>query len=38
VQASGVRLDADVKARIDEVLAPVAQTDPALTRSPDRRP
>jgi aryl-alcohol dehydrogenase-like predicted oxidoreductase len=38
VQAAGVRLDADVKARIDEVLAPVAQTDPALTRSPDRRP
>ena len=38
VAASGVRLDADVKARIDEVLAPVAQTDPALTRSPDPRP
>jgi aryl-alcohol dehydrogenase-like predicted oxidoreductase len=34
VQASGVRLDDDVKARIDEVLAPVALTDPALTRSP----
>jgi aryl-alcohol dehydrogenase-like predicted oxidoreductase len=34
VAASGVRLDADVRARIDEVLAPVAQTDPALTRSP----
>src|SRR4051794_40700016 len=38
VRASGVRLDADVKARIDEVLAPVALTDPALTRSPQRRP
>ncbi|MCW2508161.1 MAG: aldo/keto reductase [Modestobacter sp.] len=37
VQASGVRLDPDVKARIDEVLAPVAQTDPALTRSPGKR-
>jgi aryl-alcohol dehydrogenase-like predicted oxidoreductase len=36
-QASGVRLDDDVKARIDEVLAPVAQTDPALTRSPGKR-
>src|SRR3954463_376134 len=36
VQASGVRLDADVRARIDEVLAPVALTDPALTRSPRR--
>jgi aryl-alcohol dehydrogenase-like predicted oxidoreductase len=34
VQASGVRLGDDVKARIDEVLAPVALTDPALTRSP----
>jgi aryl-alcohol dehydrogenase-like predicted oxidoreductase len=34
VRASGVRLDPDVKARIDELLAPVAQTDPALTRSP----
>jgi len=38
VAASGVRLDDDVKARIDEVLAPVAQTDPGLTRSPDPRP
>jgi aryl-alcohol dehydrogenase-like predicted oxidoreductase len=38
VRASGVRLDADVRARIDEVLAPVALTDPALTRSPDPRP
>jgi len=37
VTASGVRLDDDVKARIDEVLAPVAQTDPALTKSPGKR-
>jgi aryl-alcohol dehydrogenase-like predicted oxidoreductase len=37
VTASGVRLDAEVKARIDELLAPVAQTDPALTTSPDPR-
>jgi hypothetical protein len=34
VQAAGVRLDPEVKARIDDVLAPVAQTDPALTQSP----
>ncbi|WP_299954288.1 aldo/keto reductase family protein [uncultured Modestobacter sp.] len=38
VKASGVRLDADVKRRIDEVLAPVANTDPALTKSPNPRP
>ena len=38
VKASGVRLDPEVKARIDEVLAPVAVTDPALTRSPQPRP
>ncbi|MCZ2836730.1 aldo/keto reductase family protein [Modestobacter sp. VKM Ac-2985] len=38
VKASGVRLDDDVKKRIDEVLAPVALTDPALTNSPDPRP
>jgi aryl-alcohol dehydrogenase-like predicted oxidoreductase len=34
VRASGVRLDAEVRARIDEVLAPVALSDPELTRSP----
>ena len=28
VKAAGVRLDADLKARIDEILAPVAITDP----------
>ena len=38
VKASGIRLDDDVKRRIDEVLAPVALTDPALTKSPDPRP
>ncbi|MCZ2804397.1 aldo/keto reductase family protein [Modestobacter sp. VKM Ac-2983] len=38
VKASGVRLDDDVRKRIDEVLAPVALTDPALTKSPDPRP
>ncbi|MFQ1000534.1 aldo/keto reductase family protein [Modestobacter sp. SSW1-42] len=38
VKAAGVKLDADVKARIDEVLAPVAATDPALTQSPNPRP
>jgi aryl-alcohol dehydrogenase-like predicted oxidoreductase len=38
VKASGVTLDAEVKARIDEVLAPVAVTDPELTKSPNPRP
>jgi aryl-alcohol dehydrogenase-like predicted oxidoreductase len=38
VKASGVKLDAEVKARIDEVLAPVAVTDPELTKSPNPRP
>jgi aryl-alcohol dehydrogenase-like predicted oxidoreductase len=38
VKAAGVRLDPEVKARIDEVLAPVAVTDPALTKSPNPRP
>jgi aryl-alcohol dehydrogenase-like predicted oxidoreductase len=38
VQASGVTLSADVKAKIDAILAPVAFTDPSLTASPRRRP
>ena len=38
VKASGRPLDPALKARVDEVLAPVALTDPALTRSPERRP
>jgi hypothetical protein len=33
-----VRLDPAVKQRIDDVLAPVALTDPALTVSPNPRP
>jgi aryl-alcohol dehydrogenase-like predicted oxidoreductase len=38
VKAAGVRLDPEVTARMDEVLKPVARTDPALTKSPDPRP
>jgi aryl-alcohol dehydrogenase-like predicted oxidoreductase len=38
VQASGVKLDRQLKNRIDEILAPVATTDPALTQSPNPRP
>ncbi len=40
VRASGVRLDDDVKARIDEILAPVAVTDPSETErnAPAKRP
>src|SRR5919107_1455754 len=37
VQAVGVRLDPELKRRIDELLAPVAETDPALTKSPNPR-
>jgi aryl-alcohol dehydrogenase-like predicted oxidoreductase len=37
VHAVGVRLDPALKQRIDEVLAPVAETDPALTQSPNPR-
>src|SRR3954465_9166890 len=37
VRASGVPLGADVKSRIDELLAPVALTDPALTKSQNPR-
>jgi len=37
VQAVGVRLDPELKRRIDEILAPVAETDPALTKSPNPR-
>jgi aryl-alcohol dehydrogenase-like predicted oxidoreductase len=36
--AAGVRLDADVLARIDEAVGDVAETDPAKTVSPERRP
>jgi aryl-alcohol dehydrogenase-like predicted oxidoreductase len=40
VRASGVRLEADVLARIDEILGPVAVTDPAETarNAPAKRP
>ncbi len=36
-QAVGVQLDPELKRRVDEVLAPVALTDPALTTSPNPR-
>ncbi len=38
VGASGVRLDADLLAKIDEVLGPVIVSDPAETVSPPSRP
>ncbi|MEU8266943.1 aldo/keto reductase family protein [Sphaerisporangium sp. NPDC049002] len=38
VKASGVRLDADVLAKIDDALGPVVVRDPALTESPAARP
>ncbi len=38
VKASGVRLDADVLKAIDEALAAVMLSDPALTVSPATRP
>lgn len=38
VKASGVKIDPQLKNRIDEILAPVAATDPALTQSPNPRP
>jgi aryl-alcohol dehydrogenase-like predicted oxidoreductase len=37
VKASGVRLDPQLLARIDEIFAPVVVRDPALTRSPAKR-
>lgn len=36
-RAAGVRLSADVLARIDEVLGDVPETDPARTVSPPTR-
>ncbi|MGI5237061.1 aldo/keto reductase family protein [Dactylosporangium sp. CA-139066] len=38
VKASGITLDAELLKRIDEVLEPVVQRDPALTQSPADRP
>jgi aryl-alcohol dehydrogenase-like predicted oxidoreductase len=37
VKASGVRLDADLLGKIDEILGPVVIRDPALTESPKTR-
>ena len=37
VKASGVRLDADLLKKVDEVLDPVVERDPAKTQSPRRR-
>ncbi|MGP3954817.1 aldo/keto reductase family protein [Nonomuraea sp. 3N208] len=38
VKASGVKLDADVLRRIDDVLGPVVERDPSKTMSPRTRP
>ncbi|WP_084965623.1 aldo/keto reductase family protein [Thermoactinospora rubra] len=38
VKASGVKLDADVLKKIDEILDPVVERDPAKTQSPATRP
>ncbi|MFI6450876.1 aldo/keto reductase family protein [Streptosporangium amethystogenes] len=38
VRASGVKLDAEVLKKIDDVLGPVVERDPAKTVSPERRP
>ncbi len=38
VKAAGVKLEAELMRRIDTVLGPVVQKDPALTESPPRRP
>jgi aryl-alcohol dehydrogenase-like predicted oxidoreductase len=40
VRAAGVKLDADLMAKIDEALLPVAVTDPAETakNAPQKRP
>jgi hypothetical protein len=37
VRASGVRLDGELMGRIDEILGPVIERDPARTDSPARR-
>ena len=37
VKAAGVRLDPELKRRIDEILEPVSATDPELTQSPNPR-
>ncbi|MFG6196686.1 aldo/keto reductase family protein [Nonomuraea sp. JJY05] len=38
VKAAGVKLEADVLKRIDDVLGPVVERDPAKTQSPSTRP
>jgi aryl-alcohol dehydrogenase-like predicted oxidoreductase len=38
VRAAGVRLDPELLKRVDEVLEPVVERDPAKTASPPRRP
>ncbi|MEV5706886.1 aldo/keto reductase family protein [Actinoallomurus sp. NPDC052274] len=38
VKAAGVKLEADLLQRVDEILAPVVERDPAKTVSPSRRP
>jgi voltage-dependent potassium channel beta subunit len=38
VKAAGVKLDAEILTRIDDVLGPVVETDPGKTVSPSRRP
>lgn len=37
-RATGVELDADLRGRMDAILAPVAVTDPSFTQSPNPRP
>ena len=37
VKAVGVRLDPPLKQRMDDILAPVTETDPVLTQSPNPR-
>ncbi|MEV4512949.1 aldo/keto reductase family protein [Dactylosporangium sp. NPDC049525] len=38
VKAAGVKLDAELLKRIDEILDPVVERDPARTQSPAKRP
>ncbi|MEV7011112.1 aldo/keto reductase family protein [Streptosporangium sp. NPDC051022] len=38
VKAAGVKLDAEVLKKIDDVLGPVVERDPAKTVSPEKRP
>jgi aryl-alcohol dehydrogenase-like predicted oxidoreductase len=38
VKAAGVKLSADVMRRIDEIIGPVVERDPARTESPQKRP